>query len=141
MNDASKDLLTIRNHGASSITLGHNATKVSITGNIISNSGHYVVDANRPPVRAGIYSLYGPANLEISGNRCFDDQPVKTQTWGIILAGVPVHPDPRFPVRAAEPVRINNNDLHGNIHPEGLLDQSGARDRIVSANLPAQANR
>jgi hypothetical protein len=81
MNDASKDLLTIRNHGASSITLGHNATKVSITGNIISNSGHYVVDANRPPARAGIYSLYGPANLEISGNRCFHDQPVKTQTW------------------------------------------------------------
>jgi hypothetical protein len=37
--------------------------------------------------------------------------------------------------------RINNNDLHGNIHPGGLLDQSGARDRIVSANLPAQANR
>jgi hypothetical protein len=74
MNDASKDLLTIRNHGASGITLGHNATKVSITGNVISNSGHYVVDANRPPARAGIYSLYGPANLEISGNRCFHDQ-------------------------------------------------------------------
>jgi hypothetical protein len=26
-------------------------------------------------------SLYGATNVEISGNRCFDDQQNKTQTW------------------------------------------------------------
>jgi hypothetical protein len=31
--------------------------------------------------------------------------------------------------------------VRGNIRPEGLLDQSGARDRSISGNLASQANR
>ena len=48
--------------------------------------------------------------------------------------------DPRFTSRATEYIVIRENDLHGNVHPEGLLDQSGARDRTVSAPLPSPAN-
>jgi Right handed beta helix region len=132
---------TVRNHGLGGIGVGHNATRAKITGNVVSNSGHYIADKNRPQCRSGIYVLYGATNLEISGNRCFDDQPNKTQTWGIILTGLPARPDPRFPAKTTEHVTISNNDLRGNIHPEGLLDESGARDKIISGNLPAKANR
>jgi hypothetical protein len=132
---------TIRNHGGSGIGVGHNATGVLITDNTISNSGHNLADKNQPQARAGIYIAYGAANVEISGNRCFDDQPNKTQTWGIILSAPPARPDPRFSLRATEHVVVKNNDLRGNIHPEGLLNQSGARDRVVSGNLPAEWDR
>jgi len=36
---------------------------------------------------------------------------------------------------------IRQNDLRGNVHPEGLLDESRARDRSVAENIPPQANR
>jgi hypothetical protein len=85
--------------------------------------------------------MYGAANVEISGNRCFDDQPNKTQTWGVILVPPPTRPDPRFSPRAMDHIAIKDNDLRGNIHPEGLLDESGARDKTFSSNLPARANR
>jgi hypothetical protein len=132
---------TIRNHGLAGIGVGHNAIRATITGNTVSNSGHYIADRNKPQSRAGIYVMYGAGNVEISGNRCFDDQPGKTQTWGIILTSPPMRPDPRFAARATDHVVIKENDLRGNIHPEGLLDESGARDRIVGGNLPPQANR
>lgn len=132
---------TIRNHGLAGIGVGHNAIRATITGNTVSNSGHYMADKNKPQCRAGIYVMYGAGNVEISRNRCFDDQPSKTQTWGIILVPPPSRPDPRFSPRATEHVVVRENDLRGNIHPEGLLDQSGARDRIISGNLSSQANR
>jgi hypothetical protein len=131
----------IRNHGLAGIGLGHNVIRATISGNTISNSGHYVADRNNPQNRSGIYVLYGAQNVEISGNRCFDDQPNKTQTWGIILVPPPLRADPRFAPKATEHVVIRENDLRGNIQSEGLLDQSGARDRMISANFPSQANR
>jgi Right handed beta helix region len=131
----------IRDHGGSGIGIGHNVVRATIKGNTISNCGHNIADKNKPQARAGIYIAYGAANVEISGNRCFDDQPNKTQNWGIILSAPPARPDPRFSLRATEHVVLKNNDLRGNIHPEGLLNQSRARDRVVSGNLPAEANR
>ena len=131
----------IRGHGGSGIGIGHNAVRATIKGNTISNCGHNIADKNKPQARAGIYIAYGATNVEISGNRCFDDQPDKTQTWGIILSAPPAKPDPRFSPRATEHVVVKNNDLRGNIHPEGLLNQSAARDRVVSGNLPAEADR
>ena len=132
---------TIRNHGASGVGLGHNAIGAVIADNTISNCGRNVAEANKPQNRAGIYIMYGAENVEITGNRCFDDQPNKTQTYGIILAPPPVRADPRFAPRAIEHVVVRSNDLRGNLHPEGLLNQSNARDRMISANLPAHANR
>jgi parallel beta helix pectate lyase-like protein len=132
---------TIRNHGTAGIGVGHNAVQAIIRANTISNSGRYLADKNKPQARAGIYVVYGAANVEISGNRCFDDQPSKTQTWGVILTSPPMRPDPRFAARATDHVVIKENDLRGNIHPEGLLDESRARDRIIAGNLPPQANR
>jgi len=132
---------TIRDHGSAGIGIGHNAIKATITGNTISNSGRNIAEKNKPQCRSGIYVLYGAANIQISGNRCFDDQPNKTQTWGIILVPPPTRPDPRFSPRAAEHIVVKDNDLRGNVHTEGLLDESTARDRTVSGNLPAQANR
>ena len=131
----------IRNHGGSSIGIGHNVIGATIEGNTISNSGHNTADKNKPQARAGIYVGYGATSVKISGNRCFDDQPNKTQTWGIILVGPPARPDPRFSARAIEHVIVKGNDLRGNLHPEGLVDQSRARDRVVSGNLPAEADR
>jgi hypothetical protein len=131
----------IRDHGGSGIGIGHNAVRAAIKDNTISNCGHNIADKNKPQARAGIYIAYGATNVEISGNRCFDDQPNKTQTWGIILSAPPTRPDPRFSPRATEHVVVKNNDLRGNIHPEGLLNQSGPRDRVVSGNLPPEANR
>ena len=131
----------IRGHGGSGIGIGHNAVRATIKGNTISNCGHNIADKNKPQARAGIYIAYGATNVEISGNRCFDDQPNKTQTWGIILSAPPARPDPRFSPRATEHVVVKNNDLRGNIHPEGLLNQSEARDRVISGNLPAEADR
>jgi hypothetical protein len=132
---------TIRNHGLSGIGLGHNTFRATITGNTIANCGRNVADPNKPQNRSGIYVMYGAANVEISGNQCFDDQGNKTQTWGVILAPPPVRPDPRFAPKALEHVVMRQNDLRGNIHPEGLLDESAARDKIITSNLPSRANR
>jgi hypothetical protein len=132
---------TIRNNGASGVGLGHNAIGAVIANNTISNCGRNVADANKPQNRAGIYIMYGAENVEVSGNRCFDDQTNKTQTYGVILAPPPVRADPRFAPKAIEHVVIRGNDLRGNLHPEGLLNQSNARDKMISANLPAHANR
>jgi hypothetical protein len=131
----------IRNHGLAGIGVGHNAIRATISHNVISNSGRNIADRNKPQNRSGIYVLYGAQNLEISGNQCFDDQPNKTQTWGVILAPPPLRADPRFAPKATEHVVVKENDLRRNLHGEGLLNQSGARDLNVSGNLPPQANR
>jgi len=131
----------VRNHGAYGIFVGHKTAKISIGHNVISNSGRYINEKNRPQARSGIYVAYGASNLEIADNQCFDDQPNKTQTWGVILVGLPSQADPRVPFRATDHVLARRNDLRGNIHPEGLLDQSGARDRSISGNFPSQAKR
>jgi hypothetical protein len=131
----------IRNHGAGGIGLGHNTVRATVSNNTISNCGRNVGEKNVPQCRSGIYVMYGASNVLISGNRCFDDQPNKTQTYGIILTPPPRRADPRFAAKATEHVVIRENDLRGNIHPEGLLDESRARDKSISANLPSQANR
>jgi hypothetical protein len=132
---------TIRNHGSGGIGLGHNVIRATVTGNTISNCGRNVNDRNNPQNRSGIYVGYGATDVVIAGNRCFDDQPYKTQTYGVILAAPPGRADPRFAPRAMEHVVIRENDLRGNVNSIGLLDRSRARDRTVSANLPAEANR
>jgi len=131
----------IRNHGSGGIGIGHNVIGATITGNTISNCGQNVTDRNTPQNRSGIYVGYGATNLVIAGNRCFDDQPSKSQTYGVILAPPPRRADPRFAPRTTEHITVKENDFRGNVRAEGLLDQSGARDRSVSANLPSQANR
>jgi hypothetical protein len=130
----------IRNHGLCGIGVGHNVIRAVITGNIISNSGRYSADKHTPQNRSAIGIGYGAANIEISGNRCFDDQPNKTQTWGIILYGPPARLDSRFSPNAMEHVVVSNNDLRGNIHPDGLLDESRARAKLISGNLPPRAS-
>jgi hypothetical protein len=131
----------IRNHGAGGIGLGHNTIRATVSDNIISNCGRNTAEKNVPQCRSGIYVMYGASNVEIYRNRCFDDQPNKTQTYGIILVPPPARADPRFRAKAIDHVVIRDNDLRGNIHPEGLLDQSRARDKRISANLPLQANQ
>jgi Right handed beta helix region len=131
---------TIRNHGSCGIGTGHNVIGANITGNTISNCGRNLAERNQPQCRSAIYVGYGAANVVISGNHCFDDQRSKTQTWGVILAPPPLRADPRFAAKATEHVVVKQNDLRGNLHPEGLLDESGATDRIIVSNLPARAH-
>jgi hypothetical protein len=126
---------TIRNHGSGGIGIGHNVIGATVTGNIISNCGQNRNDRNKPQNRSGIYVGYGATNIVISNNRCFDDQPNKTQTYGVILVPPPGRPDPRFMPKSIEHVVIRENDFRGNINSQGLLDQSGARDKLISANL------
>ena len=131
----------IRNHGSGGIGIGHNVVGATITGNTISNCGQNLSDRNIPQNRSGIYVGYGATNVVIAGNRCFDDQPNKSQTYGVILTPAPRRIDPRFAARATEHVIIKENDFRGNVHAEGLLDQSGAKDRVISANRASQTNR
>lgn len=131
---------TIRNHGSCGVGTGHNVIGAKITGNVISNCGRDPNERNQPQCRSGIYVGYGAGNVVISDNRCFDNQPNKTQTWGVILAPPPTRADPRFAPKATEHVVVKQNDLRGNIHPEGLLDESGARDKLISSNVPPRAN-
>ena len=131
----------IRNHGSCGIGIGHNVIRATISGNTIANCGRNLAEKNRPQSRSAIYVGYGASNVVISGNRCFDDQLNKTQTYGVILAPPPPRADPRFAAKATEHVVIRENDLRGNIHPGGLLDESRARDKSISANLPLQPNR
>jgi hypothetical protein len=126
---------TIRNHGSGGIGIGHNVIGATVTGNVISDCGRNLDDRNNPQNRSGIYVGYGATNVVISGNRCFDDQPSKTQTYGVILVPPPRRPDPRFIARSTEHVVIRHNDFRGNINAQGLLDKSGARDKLISANL------
>ena len=62
--------------------VGHNAILVTITGNAILNSDHYRADKKRATkIGLAFMSKCGATNVEVSGNRCFDDQQNKTQTW------------------------------------------------------------
>jgi hypothetical protein len=131
----------IRNHGSCGVGTGHNVVGAKITGNTISNCGRNLAEKNQPQCRSAIYVGYGATNVLISGNRCFDDQTNRTQTWGVILAPPPLRTDQRFAPKALEHIVVKQNDLRGNIHSEGLLDESGARDKIISSNLAARANR
>lgn len=126
---------TVRNHGMAGIVIGVNATRAVVSGNVISNSGRNTDDRNRPQVRAAIYVLYGAQNVRITNNRCFDDQRNKTQTYGVLLVPPTRRMRMRFPARATEHIVVANNDFRGNLHPEGVLDASGARDRVFARNL------
>jgi hypothetical protein len=117
---------TIRNHGLPGIGIG-SKTKAKIVGNTISNSGRNLARPNR----AGIYVLANSSDFEISGNRIFDDQVVKTQTWGVQL----------LPSSATRHYVIENNDLRGNINSRGLQDSARAPDRVVAGNTPEEANQ
>jgi hypothetical protein len=115
---------TIRNHGIGGTGIARNA-KTTMIDNIISNSGQYTVHPNR----AGITAQAGATGFKLIGNRVFDDQPVKTQTWGIrIMPG-------------CDQYEVRNNDVRGNLYPKGLLDESHARARAIAANVPPEANR
>jgi hypothetical protein len=126
---------TIRNHGSGGIGIGHNVIGATVAHNIISNCGQNLNDRNDPQNRSGIYVGYGATNVIISGNRCFDDQATKTQTYAVILVPPPRRPDRRFTPRSTEHIVIRDNDFRGNINSHGLLDQSGARDKLISANM------
>jgi hypothetical protein len=126
---------TIRNHGSGGIGIGHNVIGATVTDNVISNCGRNLNDRNSPQNRSGIYVGYGATKVVISGNRCFDDQPNKTQTYGVILVPPPRRADPRFAAKSTEHIVIRENDFRGNVNSQGLLDQSGARDKLISANL------
>jgi hypothetical protein len=133
---------TIRGHGLAGIGLGYNAVGATISGNSISNSGHFIGNKGyKVEHGAGISIGYGASNIEIFGNRCFDDQPSKTQTWGIVLAGPPARLNPKFSPKFVENIVVKDNDLRENLRPEGLLDHSAARHKTISGNAPAAANR
>jgi hypothetical protein len=125
---------TVRNHGLGGIGVGHRVISATITGNTVSNCGRNTTDRNNPQCRSGIYVGYNAMNVDIENNHCFDDQPTKTQTYGIILCPVPQHIDPRFPPNAMSHVRVSGNDFRGNLSG-GILDLSGACDKVIADNL------
>jgi hypothetical protein len=49
--------------------------------------------------------------------------------------------NPKFSLKFAENIGIKDNDLRGNLRPDGLLDHSDARYKTISENAPAAANR
>lgn len=108
-----------------------NQGSVAVTGNTCGNNGTYGIR-----IRAD--------NVQVCGNRCYDDQTVKTQTYGVSLEGT-----------QANFVSVMGNNLNGNatdaIHDDGAGTGNrkfnnmgvsgtqaydiGAFDLQVSANL------
>ena len=115
---------TIRNHAVCATGIAVNA-KSTIIGNIISNSGQNTAHA----LRCGIVVQAGATGFQIDNNRIFDDQRVKTQTWGIQIKP------------GCDQFEVKNNDLRGNLYPKGLLNQSKAHNGVIAGNLPPDANR
>src|SRR5437762_9735467 len=109
---------------------------------IVRTNGDGIPPSRSPHKICSAFSItHVTQNLEISGNQCFDDQLTKTQTWGIILAGVSVHPDPRFPVKATEHVRIRENDLRGNLHSEACWMKAVPMTSSSHPTLPDDRTR
>ncbi len=115
---------TIRNHGIGGTGIARNA-KTTMINNVISNSGRNTTHPNR----AGITAQAGATGFKLIGNRVFDDQPVKTQTWGIRIMG------------GCDQFEVRNNDVRGNVYGKGVLNESHARARTIDGNLPSEANR
>jgi hypothetical protein len=125
----------IRNHGLSGIGIGHNVVKALLEENVISNSGQNTSERHVPACRSAIYVGYGARNLTIMRNRAFDDQAVKTQTYGIVFTPVPTIPDPRFEQRVTDYVRCVGNFFGGNFIGPSLDCTSGASDVQIYGNL------
>lgn len=124
---------TVYGHGGSGIGLGHNCIAATVTGNTIYDNGYNTGDTNVPQDRGGIYIMYGAQNVTVTGNKCYDDQVQKTQTYGVILTPVPAVPDPRWLAVDSNHITITHNDLRGNLNG-AVLNLSKGSDVTVSGN-------
>ncbi|MFI6499566.1 right-handed parallel beta-helix repeat-containing protein [Nonomuraea typhae] len=98
---------------------------VTVVGNIVyNNHQNYAGDLSAEP-RGGIRTYarkdFKAENVVITGNRCFDDQPVKTQDYGIFI-----HARTRG-------VDIGPNTLTGN--KEGMFRTGSAEDITYSFTI------
>lgn len=92
---------------------------VVLSGNTIKNS----------VLGYGINVGPGVSQFRLVGNRCYDDQGVKTQAWGIsIEAG------------ASDNYAIVGNDVRGNVNTAGLIDNGTGVNKQVEGNLPLAAD-
>lgn len=92
-----------------------NGNNCSVTGNVVKNSGQHPVIINP----SGIGILTGITGTVVTGNRCFDDQEVKTQLYGVLETGT------------ADKNTILGNDLTGN--KEAPISYVGVNS-VVGAN-------
>ncbi len=107
----------IHGHGLFGIILqsgfGH-----EVVGNTVSNSGTGFFPG------PGIYVAAGISGFRILGNRVYDDQESKTQTWGIHVE-----------IGSSADYTIAGNDVRGNINTLGILDGGFGMNRQVYGNL------
>ncbi len=102
------------------------ASNTIVEGNICYNNNQ---DSSELATRkAGIIVLTGQAplisNISIIGNRCFDDQSIPTQEYGVSIS--------QMPNQIAD-VLISNNDLRGN--GVGAIGELDCSLRRVTGNL------
>ncbi|MDP7310488.1 MAG: right-handed parallel beta-helix repeat-containing protein, partial [Dehalococcoidales bacterium] len=90
-----------------------------ISSNIISNSG--TTGTNSPGIRVNA----DVEDFQITGNKIFDDQDTKTQSWGIqIMSG------------DSDNYIISSNDVRGNVNAAGLSDSGTGTTKQIFGNLP-----
>jgi hypothetical protein len=75
------------NNDSSGIAITDGARDVTIVGNVCKNNGQNRAGDRLPHQRAGIYHNTA-TNVTIAGNTLGDDQPTKTQQYGVTLASV-----------------------------------------------------
>lgn len=76
-------------------------TDVLIEGNIVSNNSKVTANSDGIRLDGGNVSF---SDISIVNNRCFDDQGVKTQRYGVILSGGTGHSN----------IKVKDNNLRGN---------------------------
>jgi parallel beta helix pectate lyase-like protein len=107
----------IRGQGLAGIILqsgfGH-----QVVGNTVSNSGTRLLP------EPGVYVGAGVCGFRILGNRVYDDQQSKTQSWGI-----------KVEIGSSDDYTIAGNDLRGNINTPGIIDGSFGVNRQVYGNF------
>jgi Pectate lyase superfamily protein/Right handed beta helix region len=92
-----------------------NGNNCAVSGNVVKNSGQHPAIPNT----SGIGILSGVTGTVVTGNRCYDDQGVKTQVYGLFETGT------------ADKNTILGNDFAGN--KEGPISYVGANS-VVGAN-------
>lgn len=120
LGDGASDVVignnVITNHGAMGIQIHPGCHDIQVVGNVVKNSGQ---GTNTTP---GIRVRDTVEEVVISGNRFYDDQGTKTQTYGIHLEA------------GAEHVLMVGNNLRGNL-TGAIDDDSGGADIVNQHNL------
>lgn len=106
--------------GATNVT-----SDVLVSGNLVYNNGKLVANTDGIFVTASVQQAN---NITITNNRCFDNQGVKTQRYGILLSSNN---------NTMSGILVANNNVTGNSNSAGLLKQNTSSGISIKNNFGA----